>query len=231
MNRLLGAPLPAVIGSLLIFSSGAGYGIGFPHINTGLATLTSLGIICLIAAAFAIVWWSEEGLPSPPNPSRYYGVMLLGFAMILSGQFVALPVGCNLANSCPGNPEGTWSTIWPNALFTFAGVVMVAWGFGKARSGGSQLVGLGLGMAIGGFILLTSGLSIGYITHCPANGCPPLTMNQWWALFWPDVIAEVSGAVCIVAGLTLATLGLRRNQLERRLSINASASLEIGKQA
>ncbi len=226
MKRLLVLPIPAFIGAFLVFVSGAGYTIGFPRIQVGLAIVTSAGILLLLATTSAVVEWSRTASP-PSAPARYYGVVLMGLFLILAGQFVGFPVGCNLANQCPGDPVGTWSTIWPNALSTFAGIVLTAWGFGKARSGGSQLLPLGLGVAIGGFLLLTSGLSIGYITHCPANGCPPLTTGQWWSLFWPDVIAEGLGSVCIVVGLTLAFLGRRRNQLGRLLSNGFSIPTKI----
>ncbi len=205
------ASILAIFGALLIFLSGAGYTTGFPQIGLALALTTSFGIFCLLAASFIVIGWSQKVSPSSTGLNRFYGVLLLGFVLILSGQFSPFPVGCNVGNSCPADPVGAWSTIWPNELVTFIGAVSATWGFCKLRSSASQLIGIGPGLAVGGFLVLVLGLSIGYMTSCPANGCPPLTADQRWAVFWQDVIAEWIGAVCIVAGLITTALGFQRS--------------------
>jgi hypothetical protein len=129
-----------------------------------------------------------------------YAAIFLGLWLALAAQFIPFPVGCNLASSCPADPEGAWSTMWPNALSTCVGVVLVTAEYGRLRSRDAALRGLGMGLIVSGIFLLVWGLSIGYVTSCPANGCPPLTASQWWSLFWPDVIAEMLGIACIAAG-------------------------------
>ena len=224
MWRLLPVPALAVIGGFLVYIGALGQGFGFPSISPGAAILTTAGVISMMGASFYAVGLYQRGPPGPKDPAAYYGAVVLGFILILAGQFLSYPVGCNLAGSCPASPEGTWSTIWPNVTLTFIGIVLGTWGFGKARSSASELPGLGLGMAVGGFLLLVSGQSMGYMTMCPSGGCPPLTAGQWWSLFWPDVVAEALGATCIIVGLFITALGWsRRSPLDPYLSRHPSA--------
>ncbi len=204
------ASILAIFGALLIFLSGVGYSAGIPRIGTVLAVTISFGIFCLLAASFIVIGWSQRESLGSTHLNRFYGLLLLGFVLILSGQLIPFPVGCNMGSSCPADPVGTWSTIWPNELVTSIGAVSATWAFGKLKSSASQVIGIGPGLAVDGFLVLVLGLSIGYITSCPANGCPPLTADQRWAIFWPDVIAEWLGAICIVAGLITTALGFQR---------------------
>jgi hypothetical protein len=150
---------------------------------------------------------------------RTYGLVDLGFILAFASQFIPFPVGCNLDawpynltnvfHGCPASPEGVWSTIWPNALSTCVGVVLVTTEYGKLRSRDAVLPGLGVGFMVSGFLLLIQGLTIGYFTSCPANGCLPLTAGQWWSLFWPDVVADTMGTALILAGSAILIMRWR----------------------
>ena len=128
-----------------------------------------------------------------------------GFALALSATFIVFPVACNTA-PCYMNPQGAWSTIWPNVLTIDLGFVLVAWGWGVSRSRRLSLPGLGIGSIQSGIVLLMFGHLIGYTMFCPANGCPSLTLSGWLSLFWPDVIAESLGVLLIVVGSLLVLL-------------------------
>src|SRR5207245_7827494 len=134
--------------------------------------------------------------------------LILGASLIVSSFLVVFPVGCNIASSCPASPFGWWSTFWPNVLAFVVGMMVAAWGL-AARSTRQPLQALGAALVIDGTIMITLGYSVGYETHCPANGCPPLTAGQWWSLFWPDVIAGVLGVVLIAAGFALILVSRR----------------------
>jgi hypothetical protein len=178
--------------------------------------IADLGVLSLLVASRMVLTSHKDTRPSVSGPNlgqidpngsrRAVTVSVLGAILALSALFIPFPVGCNFASSCAMNPEGTWSTIWPNMLTLNLGFVMFAWGLGVSRSRRLSMPGLGIGMVPGGITLLILGLRIGYTTMCPANGCPPLTASAWWSLFWPDVIAGSLGVLLIVLGSLLVLL-------------------------
>ncbi len=167
-------------------------------------------IIVIIVIVFASILVGNFG-------SMYYisagafalAAVYLGLFLAFAAQFIPSPVGCNLTSSCPADPMGAWSTIWPNVLSTCLGVVLLTTGYGRLRSRNGVLPGLGVGLVIGDFFVLVQGLTVGYTTSCPANGCLPLTASQWWSLFWPDVIADMLGTAFMIAGSAILIMRWR----------------------
>jgi hypothetical protein len=151
---------------------------------------------------------AAQGTPSSSGVP--VAMIAIGFALAVFSPFIAFPVGCNLANSCPADPVGWWSTAWPNVLSLDLGIVLIGGGFGRRGSERSLSVPLGLSLILSGIVLLGLGLSVGYMTSCPANGCPPLTESQSWALFWPNVIADSLGVALLVAGAIVVLLASQR---------------------
>jgi hypothetical protein len=210
--RTLAVLALVAVGAFFFFEGALGYSSGFAYEGTGISLIAAFSILCLVGAAF-LVLRSFGTSAEDSNASQTYGAVYLGLFLAFAAQFIPFPVGCNLDawpynltnvfHGCPASPEGVWSTIWPNALATCIGTTLATSGYGKIRRREGALPGLGLGLTISGFLLLVWGFSIGYFTSCPANGCPPLTGSQWWSLFWPDVVAESLGAVCIVIGSTM----------------------------
>ena len=214
----------AFVGSFFYFISSSGYSPGFSHLGVGASLIAAFSTLCLLGAAAMALVSIKVPIGEVRAPEMAYVAVLLGLFLAFASQFIPFPAGCNLdawpynlanvSDGCPASPEGVWSTIWPNTLTTCIGVVLATTGYGKARQGNTSLPGLGLGLMISSFVLLVLGQSIGYTTFCPANGCAPLTASQWWALFWPNVIADVLGATLIVAGLVLIA---RWRSKDRRL--------------
>jgi hypothetical protein len=215
VRRLAFAAL--VAGGVILFlpyagSHSGGGGFPPPFWNSLIATF---GVLCLlIASGVALTSYRDAdrsvGGPSPEqaesNGSRVAIVAAaFGFVLAVSAPFMVFPVGCNIA-TCYMDPQGAWSTIWPNILTLDLGFVLVAWGWGASRSRRLSLPGLGIGWVLGGIVLLMLGLLIGYSTGCPVNGCPPLTASGWWSLFWPDVIAGSLGVLLVVLGSLLVVL-------------------------
>jgi len=217
--RALAVLALAVVGAFFFFLSGLGYSSGFPSEGLLLSFIAALSILCLLGAAVVAL----RSFRTPEDDSQASQMTLaavyLGFFLAFAALFIPFPVGCNLdawpynltnvSHGCPASPEGVWSTIWPNALATCVGVLLVTAGYGKLRSRNAVLPGLGMGLIVSGFALLVWGLSIGYSTMCPANGCPPLTGSQWWSLFWPDVVADILGVVCMATGSVILITGWR----------------------
>jgi hypothetical protein len=213
ITRTLASLALAFVGSFFYFVSSIGYSPGFSHLGVGPSLIAAFSVLCLLGAA--VIALESINMPNEEArvPEMAYAAVYLGLFLAFASQFIPFPVGCNLDawpynltnvfHGCPAGPEGVWSTIWPNTLTTCVGVVLVTTGYGKTRSRDVSLPGLGLGLMISGFVLLVLGLSIGYTTFCPANGCPPLTASQWWSIFWPDVIADILGTTLIIAGLVL----------------------------
>jgi hypothetical protein len=141
-----------------------------------------------------------EGDPGGPKIGRF--VPALGIVLALSSLFIIFPIGCYVA-SCPADSAGAWATIWPNVLTLGAGLFLTGWGGYARRSPKRSLAGVAIGGISWGVVVLALGLQIGYSTSCLANGCPPLTLGQWWSLFWPDLIADSLGLVLILAGSIL----------------------------
>ncbi len=190
----------AGLGASFFFLSRGGYPLGFPRMGSGLSPIAALSLLSLLGAiGIGITTVNRHGERSSRSPWAYAAISA-GVVLTIAAEFVSFPVGCNLAQSCPGSPVGTWSTVWPNALTTCIGIVVFSWGSGISKSRNGAVPGVGLGLIISGFVLVVSGLSIGYSPFCPINGCAPLTSTQWWSLFWPDVIAEVLGVALMVAG-------------------------------
>ena len=211
--RALAVLALAVVGAFFFFVSGLGYSPGFPSESILLSFIAALSILCLIGAA-AVALSSFRTPDEDSHASQMtLAAVYLGLFLAFAALFIPFPVGCNLDawpynltnvfHGCPADPEGWWSTMWPNALSTCMGVLLVTTGYGKLRSRNAVLPGLGMGLIVSGFALLVWGLSIGYFTSCPANGCPPLTGSQWWSLFWPDMVADILGIVCMAAGLVI----------------------------
>ena len=210
LSRALAVLALAVVGVFFFFVSGLGYSSGFSSEGLLLSFIASLSILSLLGAAVIAL----RSFRTPEEDSRAsqttIAAVYLGLFLAFAAPFILYPVGCNLDawpynltnvfHGCPASPEGVWSTIWPNALTTCVGVLLVTTGYGRPRSRRAVLPGLGMGLIVSGFALLVWGLSIGYFTSCPANGCPPLTGSQWWSLFWPDVVADILGTVCMAAG-------------------------------
>ncbi len=181
--------------------------------GVGGSLIAAFSIICLIGAALIALGSINLLIEESHVSEMAYGAVLLGLCLAFASQFIPFPVGCyldawpynltNVHHGCPAGPDGVWSTIWPNVLTACVGVVLATWGYGKTRSRNARLPGLGLGLMISGFVLLVMGLSVGYTTMCPANGCAPLTASQWWSLFWPDVIVDMLGTGLMVAGLVI----------------------------
>ena len=134
-----------------------------------------------------------------------------GGVLALSALFIAFPVGCNTA-PCYMDPQGAWTTIWPNVLTLDIGFVLAAWGWGVSRSRRLSLPGLGIGSILSGIVLLMFGHLIGYTMFCGPYGCPSLTLSGWLSLFWPDVIAESLGGLLIVVGSLLVLLRWPKRQ-------------------
>ena len=215
MNLIRALPVLAlaVVGAFFFFVNGLGYSPGFPSESILLSFIGALSILCLIGASVVAL----RSFRTPDEVSHASQTTLaavyLGLFLAFAALFIPFPVGCNLDawpynltnvfHGCPADPEGWWSTMWPNALSTCMGVLLVTTGYGKLRSRNAVLPGLGMGLIVSGFALLVWGLSIGYFTSCPANGCPPLTGSQWWSLFWPDVVADILGIICMAAGLVI----------------------------
>jgi len=203
----------AVVGAFFFFVSGLGYSSGFPSEGLLLSFIASLSILCLLGSAVIALGSFRRPDEDSHTSQRTLAAVYLGLFLAFAAPFIPFPVGCNLDawpynltnvfHGCPASPVGVWSTIWPNALTTCVGVLLVTTGYGKLRSRKAVLPGLGMGLIVSGFVLLVWGLSIGYFTSCPANGCPPLTGSQWWSLFWPDVVADILGIVCMAAGLVI----------------------------
>lgn len=189
-----------VFGAFFLLISGGGFSTGFPKVGTELSLFATIGILGLVSASALGMRAFEVRSGQSPISTIPYALMLSGVSLLLVASFVPFPVGCNSVGQCPANPQGTWSTVWPNAFSMCLGAVFLTSGYGRLRSPTAMVTGLGVGLVIGGLFLLVSGISIGYVTSCPANGCLPLTGSQWWSLFWPDVIAEAIGAVMIVSG-------------------------------
>jgi len=81
-----------------------------------------------------------------------------------------------------------------------------------------------MGLIMGGLVLIAFGSSFGYMTTCPAFGCPPLTSAQWWSLFWPNVLAKIIGASQIVVGSVACFIALRRQRAALSLSVTTPIS-------
>ncbi len=203
-----------VAGGVFLFLPYAGWyrqGTGFPP-PIWISLIAASGILCLLIAS-GVVLTSYKDADHPvretgPVQAESNGPRVaivaaaFGFVLALSAPFIVFPVGCNTA-PCYMNPQGAWSTIWPNVLTLDLGFVLVAWGWGASRSRRLSLPGLGIGWVLGGIALLMLGLLIGYSTGCPVNGCPPLTTSEWWSLFWPDVIADSLGVLLVFVGSLL----------------------------
>jgi len=213
LRRLIAVLVLAAVGAFFFFLSGFAYAGGFPSGGFELTFIADVSVLCLLGA-------SVIALMSFKNPDKVshrskmtYATLFLGLFLVLVAFLIPFPVGCNLdawpynltnvSHGCPASPEGAWSTIWPNALTTCFGVILVTSVYGRLRSRNAVIPGLGMGLIVSGFLLLVWGLSIGYSTSCPGNGCPPLTGSQWWSLFWPDVTAEIMGVLCMVAGTVI----------------------------
>jgi len=211
--RTLAALALAIVGGFFFFLSSIGYSSGFSYPGVVSSIVAAFSILCLLGAAVIALGLIRTPIEEARVPEMTYAAVYLGLFLAFASQFIPFPVGCNLdawpynltsvSHGCPASPVGVWSTIWPNALTACVGVLLVTMGFRKTRLRSVNLPGLGLGLMISGFLLLVWGFSIGYFTSCPANGCPPLTGSQWWSLFWPDVIAELLGVLCIVSGSTM----------------------------
>lgn len=209
----------AVVGAFFFFVSSLGYSPGFPSESILLSFIAALSILCLVGAAMTAL--RSYGTPdgSARASQMTLAAIYLGLLLALVAPFIPFPVGCNLDawpynlthvfHGCPADPEGWWSTMWPNALSACIGALLATTGYGRLRSRDAVLPGLGMGLIVGGFTLLAWGLSVGYFTSCPANGCPPLTGSQWWSLFWPDVVADILGTVCMAAGSFILVNGWR----------------------
>lgn len=217
--RLVASLALAVVGGFFYFVTSTGYSPGLSHLGVGPSLVAAFSILCLVGAAVIALGSINMPIEEAGGPGMTYAAVFLGLFLAFASQFILFPVGCNLDawpynltnvfHGCPASPEGVWSTTWPNALSSFVGVVSVTWGYGKMRSRNASLPALGLGLMISGFLLLVLGLSVGYTTSCPANGCAPLTASQWWSLFWPDVVADVIGIGLITAGLTITVTSWR----------------------
>ena len=219
----------AVVGAFFFFVSSLGYSPGFPSESILLSFIAALSILSLIGAA--VVALSSFRTPDEDSHASQMtlAAVYLGLFLAFAALFIPFPVGCNLDawpynltnmfHGCPASPEGVWSTIWPNALTTCVGVLLVSTGYGKLRSRSAALPGLGMGLIVSGFALLVWGLSIGYFTMCPAVGCPPLTGSQWWSLFWPDVVADILGIVCMAAGLVILITSWRLKPIRPNSSV------------
>lgn len=211
--RALASLALAIVGGVFFFLSSFGYTQGFSHLGVGPSLIASFSILCLLGAAVIAIGSINMTIEEARGPGMKYVVVYLGLFLAFASQFIPFPVGCNLDawpynltnvfHGCPASPDGVWSTIWPNALTTCVGVLLVTMAYRKTGPRKISLPGLGLGMMISGFVLLVLGLSIGYTTSCPANGCAPLTASQWWSLFWPDVIADVLGTALLISGLMI----------------------------
>lgn len=147
---------------------------------------------------------------TPIHSRLVVGAVVLGIVLVVSGPWIVFPIGCGFAISCPASPEGWWSTNWLNVLVFDLGVVLVGWGIGVWRSGRSFSVPLDVALTFSGIVFVVLGLSVGYSTSCPGNGCPPLTASQWWNLFWPDVIADTLGVILVVVGSVTMLLARRK---------------------
>lgn len=153
-------------------------------------------------------------------------LLVIGSILLLSSILVVYPVGRSAPNNngCPQDPEWWWLTRWPNVLSFDMGVVLAVTGLGSVRmrrGKGSQffffppLAPLGYSLIASGVVLLLLGQMVSYVTHCPANGCPPLTQAQWWSLFWPNVIADALGSMLIVSGVVSVGLAHVHNTRRR----------------
>jgi hypothetical protein len=232
----------AVVGAFFFFASGLGYSSGFPSESLLLSFIGSLSIFSLLGAA--VIGLMSFRMPAGDSPASQMALatVYLGLFLAFAAPFIPFPTGCNLDawpynltnvfHGCPASPEGVWSTIWPNALTTCVGVLLVTTGYGRLRSRKAVLPGLGMGLIVSGFALLVWGLSIGYFTSCPAGGCPPLTGSEWWSLFWPDVVADILGVVCMAAGSVILIASWRLNPIRpSSIVLDASSSARADSQA
>jgi hypothetical protein len=202
-----GGGFALIIGGL--FNSG-----GLP-IPPAISLIIAAGVFCLlIAVTIGLTSFKgDSGAASATDTSQNVSIrsmgkteVAIGIVLVFAAPFIIFPVGCNLAVSCPADPAGTWSTIWPNVLTLDLGLMLVAWGFGRKMPRRLSLMGLGFGGVLSGVVLGLYGSSISYWTSCPASGCPPLTAGVWWSLFWPDVIAESLGVLLVLSGTALVLL-------------------------
>jgi len=237
--RTLAVLALAIVGAFFFFVSGLGYSSGFASEGLLLSFIATLSILCLLGAAVvALRSFKAPGEDSHASQATLAAVYL-GLFLVFAAMFIPFPVGCNLDawpynltnvfHGCPASPEGVWSTIWPNALTTCVGVLLVTAGYGKLRSKDAALPGLGMGLIVSGFALLVWGLSIGYFTSCPANGCAPLTGSQWWSLFWPDVVADILGVVCMAAGSVVLITSWRLKPIRPIPSVLSPSSSTPGR--
>jgi len=177
------------------------------------------GAICLLAAAYSGVVLLKVNDARPWK--KLTMVTSLGILITVLAPFIPFPVGCNLqtwfnhtnvSHGCPASPIGAWSTIWPNVLLLDIGLAFASMGLASAKPERSPVVGAGMGLMMGGFVLIAFGSSFSYMTMCPANGCPPLTSAGWWSLFWPNILAKIIGAGQIFVGSMACFIALHRQR-------------------
>jgi hypothetical protein len=208
----------AAFGTFLMYGVAGSMLLSMPDENSSPFMLA--GAVCLLGAAYSgVVLFRVNNVGSW---KKLTVVASVGIVIMLLAPFIPFPVGCNLqtwfnhtnvSHGCPASPIGTWSTVWPNVLLLDLGLVFASIGLGSAKPDRSPVVGAGTGLIMGGLFLIAFGYSSGYITSCPANGCPPLTSAEWWSLFWPDVLAKIIGASQIVVGTLTCFLVVRRQTL------------------
>ena len=200
MTKTVGPLLLTILGLGLFLPEPGWYSIG-PVYNAppGVSLVASLGLVCLLAEVVMVTAsWRDA---TEPGSSDGRVVAVTGAALAFASLYLAFPVGCNVASSCPGDPVGTWSTVWPNVASLVAGMSLFAWGFGRWKSRAAAMPALGMGLVFSGLITLMFGLLLGYTVFCPAGGCRPLTFGEWWSVFWPDVVADAVGVSFVVSGL------------------------------
>jgi hypothetical protein len=217
----------AAFGSFLMYGVAGSMLLSMP---SEVSPFMLAGAICLLAAAYSGVVLLKAN--RAVSWRRSIVVTFLGILITVLAPFTPFPVGCNLqtwfnhtnvSHGCPASPIGTWSTVWPNVLLLDIGLVVASIGLASAKPGRSPVVGAGMGLMMGGFVLIAFGYSSGYATSCPANGCPPLTSAEWWSLFWPDVVAKIVGASQIAAGALTCFLAVRR----QILALSATATIPV----
>jgi len=188
------------------------------------------GAVCLLVAAYSGV--ARLRVNDAVSWKKSPVMTSLGILITVLAPFIPFPVGCNLqtwfnltnvSHGCPASPSGTWSTVWPNVLFLDVGLAFASIGLASGKPDQSPVVGAGMGLIMGGLVLIAFGYSSGYITMCPANGCPPLTSEEWWSLFWPNVLAKIIGAGLIVVGTVTCIIAVRRP----RVALSKASSIPV----
>ena len=199
--------------------------VATPPPSSSLPSLPScelpVGSVALGILVVGVVVFSVASLKNSrtKNRSALPAVVLvvLGVILVVSSHYIAFPIGCNVSSSCTPDPVGFWSTNWLNVLILDLGIVLVGWGLGMWWSGRLLSVPLGIALILAGIVLLAGGLTVSYAMSCLSSGLGsggrtgPLTFSsEWFAIFWPDVIAGSLGIILIAVGGVAILLARRR---------------------